>query len=193
MASQAPLVAVGEMKCPVITERIRFIVYDADSQDKTVGHLCESPILDAVGGKWSIRVYLGGFEQEHSGRLSILLEWKGPKAESPKDVCYLLRVVNQRDAKLSKVQGGATFKWVGPLASGRVFDTKTEDLLDPSKGFCVDNKLIFEAEITKRTASTASRIDEMQEAPPTLVRDLGGLLEVDMHINSFVHRRKTVR
>ena len=54
----------------------------------------------------------------------------------------------------------------------------TDTLLDPSKGFCVDNKLMFEAEITKRTKSTSSRVDEIQEAPPTLIRDQTALLEV---------------
>ena len=91
-------------------------------------------------------------------------------------------MVNQGDATLSEVAGGPNEKWNPSPNAGKGWANfmSTEDLLDPSKGYCVDNKLIFEAEITRRTASTSSRVDQMQEAPPTLIRDQTALLEVSV-------------
>jgi hypothetical protein len=54
----------------------------------------------------------------------------------------------------------------------------TATLLDPTKGFFVDGRVIFEAEITKSTGTSSSRVDEMHEAPATWCRDGKALLEV---------------
>ena len=99
----------------------------------------------------------------------------------PKDVCYLLRAVNQSDATNSKAWGGPQKKWA-PAGNSpghgflRLISTAT--LLDPTKGFLVDGRVIFEAEITKSTGTSSSRVDEMQEAPVTMCRDSKALLEV---------------
>ena len=179
--STAPLVAESALTPSLVTERIRYVMNNVQALSKEVGVEYKSPDMDAVGGKWGITVYLGGRIDEYADHVSAYLDWNGKLEDKPTDVCFLLRVVNQSDATKSKAWGGPQEKWAPPAnntAYGCHNFIPTATLLNPTKGFLVDGRVIFEAEITKSTGTSSSRVDEMQEAPVTMCRDSKALLEV---------------
>ena len=47
---------------------------------------------------------------------------------------------------------------------------RTTTLLDPTKGFLVEDRLIFDAEVYTSSVTSSSRVDEIEEAPATLTR-----------------------
>jgi hypothetical protein len=181
MASAMNLVAESALTPTVSEGRIRYVVNNVEALSKEVGVQYKSPVMDAVGGKWGISVYVGGEKEEYADSVSVYLHWKGKLDDKPKEVCYLLRAVNQSDATQSWTGGGPQHKWEpAGNSTGHGWGNlmRTAILLDPTKGFLVDGRVIFEAEITKSTGTSSSRVDEMQEAPVTMCRDIKALLEV---------------
>ena len=175
------LVAESALTPTVSEGRIRYVVNNVEALSKEIGVEYESPDMDAVGGKWGIGVYLGGQKEEDAGGVTVYLDWQGKLEDKPTDVCFLLRAVNQSDATQSRTGGGPQQKWTPPANGTRCgFGNliRTATLLDPTEGFLVDGRVIFEAEITKSTGTSSSRVDEMQEAPVTMCRDSKALLEV---------------
>ena len=176
-----PLVAEASLTPSVVEGRIRYTMNNALSLSREVGDRQESSVMEAVGGKWSIEVYLGGDGEEYRDYVSVFLHWKGKLEDRPKDICYLLRAVNQSDPTRSEERGGPQEKWEADANStgeGWAKLIPTDTLLDPTEGFLVDDRVIFEAELTRTTGTSSSRVDEMQEAPATLSRDNMALLEV---------------
>ena len=114
MAPAVPLVSQGITQPLTWSERIRYTIQDVDAMSRETGVVCESPELEAVGGKWEIRVYLGGKDQAHAGHVSVYLNWKGKLVEKPTDVCFKIRAVNQSDATKSETHGGPQNKWAPP-------------------------------------------------------------------------------
>jgi len=179
--STAPLVAASALTPTVVTEKIQYTMNNVQALSKEVGVEYKSPDMDAVGGKWGIGVFLGGQMEEDADSVSAYLYWNGKLEDKPTDVCFLLRAVNQSDATQSRTGGGPQQKWTPPANGTRCgFGNliRTATLLDPTEGFLVDGRVIFEAEITKSTGTSSSRVDEMQEAPVTMCRDSKALLEV---------------
>ena len=55
---------------------------------------------------------------------------------------------------------------------------KRDRLLNPAKGFCVDGRVIFEAEIYKSAGTTSKRVDDLEDVPATLHKDFAALFQV---------------
>lgn len=147
-APLAPLVAVSTLKPSNKTERIRFQLESPTTLDHGVGVNYQSPTMDALGGSWGLKVYLGGCLADHTGCTSAFLEWRGRKEDKPKDMCYLIRVVNQRDPEKSKLKGGPHEKWApAPSSIGYGWNRvlKMATLFDPDQGYLVDGRVIIEA------------------------------------------------
>lgn len=173
------LVAESTLTSRTESAKIRFTMNDATTLERQVGISYTSSTMEALGSLWSIKVYIGGDQQESSGHVSIYLYWKGGYRQE--DVAFLLRVVNQRDPTKSKTRGGTQEKWTPVLAVSKGWHRLivTNTLFDPTKGFLVDGAVIFEAELYRGMSHLSyRRVDEMQEVPVTLVRDNMALLEV---------------
>ena len=86
MASCMPLVAEAALTPSVVEGRIRYTMNNVLSLSREVGNSHLSPVMEAVGGKWSIEVYLGGTDEEFADCVSVCLVWKGKREDKPKDV-----------------------------------------------------------------------------------------------------------
>ena len=83
-----PLVAEAALTPSVVEGRIRYTMNNPLSLSREVGECQVSPEMEAVGGKWGIKVYLGGQQEQYADYVSVLLNWKGKREDKPKDVCY---------------------------------------------------------------------------------------------------------
>ena len=86
MASTAALVAESATTASLVIERMRYTMNNVLSFSRKVDDRQNSPETEAVGGKWSIVVYLGGNQGEYAGYFSVHLTWKGKREDKPKDV-----------------------------------------------------------------------------------------------------------
>ena len=99
-------------------------------------------------------------------------------ARAAEDACFLLRVLNQDDAARSTEHGEPQEEWEPGAGEDWGKLVQTEALLDPTEGFMVDGRVVFEAELTKRAGRTAGCGEEVPDPPATMCRDGEALLEV---------------
>jgi hypothetical protein len=115
-----------------------------------------------VGGhEWQVVCYPGGETDEVSEFISLFLGYRGPAEHC--QATWLLRCVNQKDPSAPRERKWAKGDKYNTFSVGRRWGwqkfIKRENLMDPDKGFLLDDTVIFETEVTVQgTLETSNRL-----------------------------------
>lgn len=118
---------------------------------RETGSYTTSPSVEHEGSLWSVRLYPGGIDEESKDYISVMIAY-GSRGKAR--ASYKITVLNQKGWKDFQTSSDNVVEFTNypETGEGVVFgDPRTiarSNLLNPTNGICVDDKLIIKVELT---------------------------------------------